>query len=728
MTTIYINDKEIQIKDQLTVFEACKLTGITIPHFCYHPKLKVAGNCRMCLVEIAKMPKPVASCAMPVSEGMHIYTNTKKVKDAREGVMELLLVNHPLDCPICDQGGECDLQDQAFKYGKGISRYNETKRSVQDKYMGPLIQTFMNRCIHCTRCIRFANDIAGIEEVGAIYRGENMEITSLEKTVQSELSGNMIDLCPVGALTSKPYAYRSRNWETDKFVSIDIHDAVGSNIVVHTIKNKVVRILPKHNDDINDEWCTDKVRFAFDGLSYQRLDQAYIRSSKQQVLSPTTIDQAIEQVADILSRIKPSEVAVIAGQLVDVETLFSMKKLMDNLKVRNLNIVADANKYDTTARGNYLFNTKISDISNADFCLLIGANPKITAPIVNAKIGQRVRENFMQVYSIGCYHDQTYLVKNISNSVKVLLDILNYKESDKLDDHKQYDQIHQSQISELCTKLMESKKPMIIIGDGVMQRSDSKEIQKICKGIAHKFGVVTKEWNGFNILHSHASTVAALDLGFYNQSQSSTCNILDNVVNGNIKVLYLIGADDIDHSKLENCFVIYQGHHGDKSAEFADIVIPTPVFSEKSSIYVNLEGKAQKTEAATEPLGSAQEDFQVIHKLSQLLKHESFDDIEHLRAEIYQEYPFYKSNIYKDNNWNKYKINSSNYNNFMFTNKIYQSNVDDYKFEDYLSHYNDVQISDEVISDFSFDFYMTDPICRASPTMLKCKQEKDHEA
>jgi NADH-quinone oxidoreductase subunit G len=600
MPRVTINDREFEVEEGLTIIQACKVAEIEVPHFCFHEKLKIAGNCRMCLVEVEKSPKLVASCAMNVSEGMKIYTNNRKVEDARKGVMEFLLINHPLDCPICDQGGECDLQDQAFKYGKRTSRFDENKRAVPDKNLGPLIKTSMNRCIHCTRCVRFATDVAGVPEMGAVGRGENMEITNyLEKTLTSELSGNMIDLCPVGALTSKPYAFTARPWELSKTESIDVMDAMGSNIRIDARGMEVMRILPNANEQINEEWISDKARFSYDGLKVQRIDSPYIRVNCKLTKSDWTT--ALKVVANKFTE-SASNIAAIAGPLVPCEPMFLLKKLFSALGSN----LTSANQYgysfNTKMRGNYLFNTTIAGIESADLCLIIGANIRKSAPVLNARIGKMVRSNSMKVVSIGKSDDQTYATEYLGDDLSIL------------------DEIEQG--THLLSKTIKSaKRPMIIVGDGVYMRPDGQAILEILYRIAQKYGVITKDWNGYNILHNHANMVGALDVGFSNGDNMEVAKILEYTGQKEVKLLYLLNADDIDMSNIDDdCFVIYQGHHGGQGAERADVILPEASYTEQDGIYVNLEGRPQYARRAVLAPGVAKASIDIIFELAKYLK------------------------------------------------------------------------------------------------------------
>jgi NADH-quinone oxidoreductase subunit G len=600
MPRVTINDREFEVEEGLTIIQACKVAEIEVPHFCFHEKLKIAGNCRMCLVEVEKAPKLVASCAMNVSEGMKIYTNNRKVEDARKGVMEFLLINHPLDCPICDQGGECDLQDQAFKYGKRTSRFDENKRAVPDKNLGPLIKTSMNRCIHCTRCVRFATDVAGVPEMGAVGRGENMEITNyLEKTLTSELSGNMIDLCPVGALTSKPYAFTARPWELSKTESIDVMDAMGSNIRIDARGMEVMRILPNANEQINEEWISDKARFSYDGLKVQRIDSPYVKINGK--LTKSDWNAALKIVAKKLTE-SASNIAAIAGPLVPCESLFLLKKLFTALGSN----LTSANQYgynfNTKMRGNYLFNTTIAGVESADLCLVIGANIRKSAPVLNARIGKMVRSNGMKVVSIGKSDDQTYATEYLGDDLSIL---------DEMEKGTHL----------LSNTIKSAKRPMIIIGDGIYSRPDGKDILEVLYRISMKYGVITKDWNGYNILHNHANMVGGLDVGFSSGDGREVSKILELTRQKEVKLLYLLNADDIDMSKIDDdCFVIYQGHHGGAGAERADVILPEASYTEQDGIYVNLEGRPQCARRAVSAPGLAKASIDIIFELAKYLK------------------------------------------------------------------------------------------------------------
>lgn len=670
MPKLVIDGKEIEVEDGVTVLQACEVSGVEIPRFCYHERLAIAGNCRMCLVEIEKSPKPVASCAMSVSEGMIVHTNSEKVKKAREGVMEFLLINHPLDCPICDEAGECDLQDQAFKYGRPSARFHENKRSVEDKNIGPLIRTQMTRCIHCTRCVRFSTDVAGVEEMGAIGRGEHMEVTTyLEKGLQSELSGNMIDLCPVGALTSKPYAFKARSWELKKTDSIDVTDAMGSNIRIDSRGLEVMRILPRLNEDVNEEWISDKARFSYDGLKLQRIDRPYLKKNGK--LLEVSFTEAFNAIADKLKTLDPSKVGAIAGTLTDIESMYALKQLMYKLGSRNVDANQFDYKFDLSARANYLFNTTIAGIDRADFCLLIGANPREVAPVLNARIGRMVRLGNMQVARIGEVDDQTYKVMELGGETSILTDIAEGKHS-------------------LCTLLANAKHPIIIIGDGVYSRADSLSIQAVAYAIAKKYNIVRDDWNGFNILHNHASMVGALDIGFVPGKNGKTSkDMIDLAKAKDFGLLYLLGADEVDLSEINDCFVIYQGHHGDRNAIHADVILPGAAYTEKDALYVNLEGRVQQAYAAVSPPGQAKEDWRIILDLAaNMVVDLDFQDSGALRNRIQAEMVF----------------------------------------GDHVVKFGEAgKLAKNDIVKVPMNFYMTDQISRASVTMAKCTEARKNK-
>ena len=600
MTKLTIDGQEIEVTAGLTVLQACELAGVEIPRFCYHERLAIAGNCRMCLVEMERSPKPIASCAMPVGEGMVIRTNTPLVKKAREGTMEFLLINHPLDCPICDQGGECDLQDQAMVYGRGRNRYLENKRAVPEKDFGPLVKTHMTRCIHCTRCIRFMDEIAGVPSLGAINRGERTEIDTYDgKPLNSELSGNIIDLCPVGALTSLPYAFLARPWELTRTESIDVLDAVGSNIEVDSRGPMVLRAMPRLHEGINEEWIADKTRFAVDGLRLQRLDTPMLRQGGK--LVPASWDEAFAAIAARLDGVPGKRIAAIAGDLADAEAMCALKDLMGKLRAPNLDCRQDGAALDADCRAGYLFNTTIAGIENADICLLVGANPRWEAPLINARLRKRYLRGGFRVASIGPAVDLTYPVERLGAGPETLADVAAGTHS-------------------FMTALKNAARAMIVVGMGALARADGAAILATARAIAETAGMIGDDWNGFNVLHTAAARVAGLDLGLVpGKNGRDVAGILDGASAGDIEVVYLLGADEIDTSRLGEAFVIYQGHHGDAGAHRADVILPGAAYTEKDALYVNTEGRAQETRLAIFPPGDAREDWTILRALSGVL-------------------------------------------------------------------------------------------------------------
>ena len=619
--TVTINGKPIAVESGLTLLQACELAGVEIPRFCYHERLSIAGNCRMCLVEVEKSPKPVASCAMPAGDGMVVHTNSEMVEKARRGVMEFLLINHPLDCPICDQGGECDLQDQAMGYGSGGSRFHERKRAVEDKEMGPLIKTVMTRCIHCTRCVRFADEVAGVEEIGAVGRGEHMEITSyLEQAVTSELSGNVIDLCPVGALTSKPYAFTARSWELAKTETIDVLDAVGSNIRVDSRGAQVMRVLPRLNEEINEEWISDKTRFACDGLAQQRLDRPYLRRGSG--LVEVDWPEALGEVAARLNATSANRIAAIAGDLADAESMLALKELMVGFGAVHLDCRQDGAKIDATSRTGYLFNTTIAGIEAADSCLLIGTNPRTEAALVNARLRKRWRAGGFSVGVIGANADLTYPTEYLGAGPDTLADLAAGKHP-------------------FAEKLKHAARAMIIVGQGALTRPDGAAVLAAARDLASEFGMIGGAWNGFNLLHRAAARVGGLDLGFLpGEGGRDVDGILDGATAGEIDVVYLLGADEIDMARLGDAFVIYQGHHGDAGAARADVILPGAAYTEKDATYVNTEGRVQRAERAVFPPGEAREDWKILRALSDAAgRRLPYDSLAALRAHMAAAYP-----------------------------------------------------------------------------------------
>jgi NADH-quinone oxidoreductase subunit G len=676
MVAVFIDGISIEVPAGSTVIQACEKAGVEIPRFCYHERLKIAGNCRMCLVEIeGGPPKPAASCAMPVAENMKVHTNTPMVKKAREGVMEFLLINHPLDCPICDQGGECDLQDQAVAYGSGVSRYREGKRAVKDKYMGPLIKTHMTRCIHCTRCVRFMDEIAGVPELGATGRGEHMEVgTYIEQALTSELSGNIVDLCPVGALTSRPYAFRARSWELRHTASIDVLDAVGSNIRVDSRGMEVMRILPRLHDDINEEWISDKTRYACDGLKLQRLDRPMVRD-EQGKLQPASWDEAFAAIRKRLSGVPGEQIAAIAGDLADAESMMALKDLMERLGSPHLDCRQDGAKIDTSMSVAYLFNTGIAGIEQADLCLLVGTNPRFEAPLINARLRKRYLRGGFDVLSVGETLDLTFPVEDLGRNPSLLQEISVGK-------------------GPLAKRLNESKFPMLIVGQDALKRDDAPQILHHLRLIAERFGMVREDWRGYNMLHKAAARVAGLDLGFVPGAQGrDVTQILSGSRKDELQVVYLLGADEIDMSQLGHAFVIYQGHHGDAGAHRADVILPGCAYTEKNATYVNTEGRVQRTSLAVQAPGEAREDWKILRALSAVLGFPlPYDTLEQLRARIEQIAPhFAKTGDILPAEWGVFGIPGD--------------------------------ITSTSLSSSLKNFYMTDPISRASKTMAACTNE-----
>ena len=623
MPKLTVNDIEVEVEDGATVLHACEAANVEIPRFCYHDRLSIAGNCRMCLVDMERAPKPIASCAMPAGEGMVIRTDTDRVKKARQGVMEFLLINHPLDCPICDQGGECDLQDQAMGYGLDGSRYAENKRAVEDKNMGPLISTTMTRCIHCTRCVRFATEVAGVPDLGAIGRGEAVEITTyLEKTLASELSANVIDLCPVGALTSKPYAFTARPWELSKTESIDVMDALGSNIRIDARGSQVMRVLPRLNEDINEEWISDKTRYAIDGLRRQRLDQPYMRGSDGR-LAPVSWDEAFAKIAAKIKKAKPSTMAAIAGNQVDAESMFALKLLFNKLGSSNIDCRQDGAKIGGPRAG-YLFNSTIAGIDEADALLIIGSNPRLEAAVMNARIRRNWLATGLPVGVVGPQVDLTYEATFLGDDPALLADIASGK-------------------NKFAAKLKKAKKPMIIIGMGALARPDGAAILGQAREIADAYGVVTKDWNGFNVLHTAAARVAGLDIGFLpEKSGLDVDGMYKAAEGGKLDLVWLLGADEVDFARLKGAFVIYQGHHGDAGAHHADVVLPGAAYTEKDGIYVNTEGRVQYANRAAFPPGDAREDWTIIRALAARVKISlGFDNLGELRDDLIEAVPHF---------------------------------------------------------------------------------------
>ena len=672
MPKIIINGKEIEFEKGMTVLQACELADVEIPRFCYHEKLSIAGNCRMCLVEMEKSPKPIASCAMPAAEGMNIKTNTPFVEKARKGVMEFLLANHPLDCPVCDQGGECDLQDQSMYYGLDKSRFLENKRQVKEKYMGPLIKTQMTRCIHCTRCVRFATEVAGVPEIGAIGRGENMEITTyLEKAMTSELSANVIDLCPVGALTSKPYAFEARPWELKKTESIDVMDAVGSNIRVDTYNWEVKRILPRLNNDINEEWISDKTRYSCDGLLKQRLDTPYIK--KDNKLQKSTWDEAIDLISNKIKSINSNEIGGHIGDMVNLENALSFKKFFNNINSNNLEFREKKFYINSSEKINYIFNSSIKGIEETDFILLIGTNPRHEATMLNARIRKVFVQKKIPIYSIGNPGDLTYDYSIIGNKTDEIKKIL-------------------ANDGEFSKKLLSSKKPIVIIGESALELKSGKYIFEELKNFLKKNKFISKDWNALNFLPQNASTVGLIDLKILPKEDEEKFSFFEKLENKKFKLLYLLGSDNLDIKK-NNEFIIYQGSHGDRGAEIADVILPSAAYTEQDGLYENLEGRVQECKKASYPIGEALEDWKILNLiLKKLGKNESLSNFDYLRKEVLNLIPnFSEINSLPVQKEIKNKISINNF------------------------------ISEDVIIK-KLDYFYSNSISRASKTMSECRQ------
>jgi NADH-quinone oxidoreductase subunit G len=625
MTKLIVDGTEIDVPPEYTLLQACESAGAEIPRFCFHERLSIAGNCRMCLVELVGSPKPVASCAWgvrdcrpgPQGQPPEVKTRSPMVKKAREGVMEFLLINHPLDCPICDQGGECDLQDQAMAYGLDSSRFQENKRAVEDKYVGALVKTIMNRCIHCTRCVRFMTEVAGVPELGAIGRGEDMEITTyLEQAMTSELQGNVVDLCPVGALTSKPYAFAARPWELSKTESVDVMDALGSAIRIDTRGREVMRILPRVNEDINEEWISDKTRHVVDGLRAQRLDQPYLRADGR--LRPATWPAAFEAIAAKLKAVWPERIGAIAGDLAAAEEMFALKDLMTRLGTGNLDCRQDGSALDPAwGRAGYLFNATIAGIENSDALLIVGADPRREASVLNARIRKRWRAGSYPIGLIGQRTDLTYHYDYLGQGPETLADVAAGRHA-------------------FAETLKKAERPLVILGAGATARPDGAAIAALAARAAIELGAVKDGWNGFSVLHTAASRVGALDLGFVPSSGGMTAAKMAEA--GALDAVFLLGADEIEIEP--GAFVVYVGTHGDIGAHRADVILPGAAYPEKSGIYVNTEGRVQMAGRASFPPGEAREDWAILRALSDVLGHRlPYDSLTQLRGAMVQAHP-----------------------------------------------------------------------------------------
>ena len=667
MLKLTVNDTEVEVEEGLTVLQACEKAGVEIPRFCYHEKLSIAGNCRMCLVEMEKSPKPIASCAMPAADGMVIKTNTPKIEKSRKGVMEFLLANHPLDCPVCDQGGECDLQDQSMFYGIDKSRFKENKRAVPDKNMGPLIKTQMTRCIHCTRCIRFATEIAGVPELGAIGRGEDMQITTyLEQSIQSELSGNVIDLCPVGALTSKPYVFEARPWELKKTESIDVMDAVGSNIRIDTYDWEVKRILPIINEDINEEWISDKTRYACDGLLNQRLDTPYIKYNNK--FEKASWDEVYKIIKSKIKDTNKDKICGFVGDLINMEASFIFKEFFDRTIDKNNYESRSSQTYvDSTVRENYLFNSSINGIEDSDLILLIGTNPRFEATMLNARIRKAYLSNNIEIISLNDVGDLTYPYNSLDGKTQTIKDITDNK-------------------NDISKKILEANKPMIIIGESFFNLKSAEYLFHNLKKFLFMNNKFSEDWNPFNILSVNAATAGSFDLDIINEKR----DLINELNQNKFEIVYLLGQDNLSFKK-KNEFVIYQGSHGDKGAEIADIILPGSAYTEQSGYFTNLEGKIQKAYKASYPPGEAKEDWQIINELAEAMNNRKlFNDKDELESSMLN---FLKLKKEKQKSGQFKEIHQDNFVN------------------------EDLKISFE-------DYYFSNVIARSSKTMINCNNSK----
>ena len=680
MPKLTVDGIEVEVPPGSSVLQACEAAGKEIPRFCYHERLSIAGNCRMCLVEVKPgPPKPQASCALPAGDNQEVFTDTEMVRKARHGVMEFLLINHPLDCPICDQGGECDLQDQALGYGHHSSRYGEHKRAVDDKEMGPLIKTIMTRCIHCTRCVRFSTEVAGVTDMGMLGRGEDAEITTyLEKALDSELSGNVIDLCPVGALTSKPYAFVSRPWELKKTETIDVMDALGANIRVDARGSEVLRVLPRLHEDVNEEWISDKTRFACDGLKRQRLDKPYIRRDGK--LTPASWPEALSAVAEKMKGLSGEQMAAVAGDLSDTESMFALKQLMTSFGSANIDCRQDGATLDASVRASYIFNSSIAGIEDADAILLVGTNPRWEAPVLNARIRKRWLEGGLSVGLVGTPADLTYKVETLGAGAKTLSEIADGSHA-------------------FADVLKAAKRPMLILGMAALTREDGAAVLAIAKSIADGCGMIqaagedSEAWNGFNVLHTAASRVAGLDMGFVpGEGGMNVAGIQSGAAAGEIKLVYLLGADEMDLSGLGDAFVVYQGHHGDAGAHRADVILPGAAYTEKDGIYVNTEGRAQMALQASFPPGEAREDWKILRALSEAAgKTLAYNTLDALRGVLISEHANFGA-------------------------------IDQVEVADWADFGVAGETSDAPFGQAIENFYMTDPISRCSAVMAECTE------
>lgn len=685
MPKLTIDGMEIEVEPGTSIIQAAEMLGIEIPRFCYHDRLSVAANCRICLVEVkGGPPKPQASCALACAEGMEVVTNSDMVHKARKGVMEFLLINHPLDCPICDQGGECDLQDQAMAYGYDRTRYNETKRSVKDKELGPIVKTVMTRCIQCTRCIRFCDEIGGTNDLGLINRGEDVEVGPyIEKNIATELSGNLVDICPVGALTSKPYAFTARPWELKKTQGIDVLDAVGSNVRLDSRGGEVLRILPRLHEDINEEWISDKTRHAVDGLKKRRLDKPFMRNKKGK-LEPVAWENALKGVAKKLTSLKPSEIGALTGDLTDCEGNFSLMQLMKELKVGNLDCRVDGAQFDPSELSGSIMNSGIAGIEEADAILLVGVDPRKDAAMVNARIRKAYVHNNTPIAMIGDLADLNYPCENLGDSPADIDAFLKAKDG-------------------FAKVFKDAKKPMIIAGMAAFQRADGLAVHHKLYELATKFKVVRDDWNGFNVLHQAASRVGALSLGFYphKKSDMSFDQMITASNKGKLKLLYLSGVDNFNIRQVfgDDVFIIYQGHHGDMGAHAADIILPSAAYTEKDAIYVNTEGRMQQSLRAVYPVGDAKEDWKIARAIADYCKLDlGFNNQMELREKMFKSNDIFKS----------------------------LDTLPNLKWGEFAKDGKDIELSDEPFVNLITDYYQIDPIARASETMKKCSESYTH--
>jgi len=668
MLKLKVNNIDVEVEEGLTVLQACEKAGVEIPRFCYHEKLSIAGNCRMCLVEMEKSPKPVASCAMPAADGMNIKTNTPFVEKARKGVMEFLLANHPLDCPVCDQGGECDLQDQSMFYGVDKSRFKENKRSVPEKNMGPLIKTQMTRCIHCTRCVRFATEVAGVPEIGAIGRGEDMQITTyLEQSMQSELSANVVDLCPVGALTSKPYVFEARPWELKKTESIDVMDAIGSNIRVDTYDWEVKRILPIINEDINEEWISDKTRYACDGLLHQRLDTPFIKYNGK--FEKASWNEVYKIIKSKFENTQKEKICGFVGDLTNMETSYIFKEFFDRtLDINNYESRSDNRYTDFSERENYLFNSSINGIEESDLVFLIGTNPRYEATILNARIRKSFLNNNTKIISLNELGDLTYPYESLDGQTQTLKEIVD-------GDHK---------ISKL---ILNASKPMLILGESFLKLNSSKYFFKKIKKFLLENNKINDEWNSLNILSCDAATVGNYDLGLINQNK----NLLQDLKDHKFDIVYLVGQDNLNFEKKDE-FIIYQGSHGDKGAELADIILPGSAYTEQDGYFTNLEGKMQKAYKASYPPGESKEDWLIINQIAEYMNNRKlFNDKDELESSMINYLNLQKEKSYEE------KIKENNELN---------------------------EFHNETLKIKMKDYYFSNVIAKSSKTMIECNNSK----